>query len=190
MRVAGEAGLLFRSASNVLTDDDVRAIRTRVKIGGQVPEASNSRHGALSLRRVGRRAQRERPKRWYGEIAPLTRLMLDAVLLPQRGALPGEAPWVEEVERADRMAAEWASYFFDDKEARPWVELHHGSVPPSTARALTSAGLTAEEAAERVWYGKRHRSRPSLAQRVRLGDLTPEEARDELSRALAGDPTV
>lgn len=92
-------------------------------------------------------------------------------------------PWPEEVRKANALAWDWACHGFDEKEAQPWVKIHR-EIAPRTARALAQAGLRASDAAQRIWNAMPDRSRPRLAQRVARGNLTAEQAKEELRRAI------
>lgn len=189
MQVAREAGLFLRSASSVLTDEGAVVIRTRYKTGGRVPEATrrnpftSPREGSDVRPRPVRAPSRERRERYSGTISLLARVMLDHIVLPARATFDRGKPWPEEVRKANALAWDWACHGFDEKEAQPWVKIHR-EIAPRTARALAQAGLTAWDAALRIWNAMPDRSRPRLAQRVARGDLTAEQAKEELRRAI------
>jgi hypothetical protein len=104
--------------------------------------------------------------------------MLDRFVLRHRNFGMTGSPFVDEVEDAKRLAQEWAEVWFDHQQARAWLNLHP-QIKPATAAAIAGVGLTPEQASERIWYGKRHPDRPTLAELVTRGDITAKQARDQ-----------
>lgn len=175
-------GIFPRSASSTLSEDDAATLRAWVKVRPINPFPATQRVAEPSTIWPRPLASVSRGQRYKGEIAPLTQLMLERRVLPRRSFMVNGRPFVDEVVLAQRFALEWGDVWFDHKQARRWLD-SHPHIKPATAAALAGVEMTPEEAAERIWFGKRHPHRPTLADRVGCGDLTAKQARDEL-RAL------
>lgn len=187
-----EQGEFVRSASSQLEDVQVRRARRALAGRAGSPEAQGS---SLPVQRSTEPPRTARPHRsrddmplamrWFrGEISDMTRLMLDRIVLPardfqERSPMP---PRNCDVEQASHLGLKWAEQLFTPHEVAEWLDFHRG-ICASTAGALRDEGLSAEDAARRVWYGRFRAGRPTLAERVACGDLTPEEAAQELRDA-------
>lgn len=109
-----------------------------------------------------------------GELSPLETYFLTSYVLPNGGA----------VAEARALAETWeVTGLWDDAQVIDWLEACPG-ISPATAQALELAGITPEQAIERVWHGRRVQDRPPIWRRVVAGDLTPAAARDELQQAI------
>jgi hypothetical protein len=107
------------------------------------------------------------------ELCPLEAYFLDSYVLPNGGDLV----------QARALAETWqATGLWDDAQAIDWLEACPG-ISPTTAMALELAGITPEQAIERVWQGRRVQDRPPLWRRVVAGDLSAPAAREELRQA-------
>ena len=73
--------------------------------------------------------------------------------------------------------------WFEPVEVEEWLTAHNSNIRPSTAAALRTAGVTPQAAAIRLWHGKVNNSRPTIAMRLEIGDLTAEPAVAELRAA-------
>ncbi|WP_157441206.1 hypothetical protein [Actinoplanes awajinensis] len=88
------------------------------------------------------------------------------------------------VERAEKIAREWARCLFTAQEAEEWVD-RHGSISPDVAEALRAAGLSAGQSTTRIRTERGFVEKLSLAIRVSSEELTAEEAAAEY-RAMQG----
>lgn len=192
--------VFIRTASQPLTAEQAQMARSqfpRRRQDANNPFASSQRMArpASGPRPNFDAATRPRPQprrnipqrlRWYqGEVSDMTRLMLDRKVLPERDWRDhGKRLMNYEVERAKQHADEWAQLWFTPKEVAAWLDLHP-HIRPQVAADLQRHGLSPEDAVTRIWYGHVRSDRPTLAERVGCGDITPKQARAEL-RGVAG----
>lgn len=120
-------------------------------------------------------------RRWRGELSPLTRVLLERVVLPERRDSYSRhedvgGPWEHEVEKAEQLGHDWAGRWFDHKEAEAWLGAHKDTISPDLAARLRDAGLSPKDAAVPLWYDTVKSDRPTLAAQVARGDMTPQEA--------------
>lgn len=179
--MVSEAGVNVRSASSVLTDEDVAQIRSYWPTPPVKSVLMAGRRSQASLRTVPPGAHvRPRRERWRGPLAPLTHVILERVVMPANRdpyfTHTDPRPWNDEVAEAQRLAGRWASAWFDHTEAEAWIAAHDNRIDPELAARLRAAGLTPEDSALRLWYGKIKPGAPSLAAQVVRGDQTPTEA--------------
>lgn len=195
LEVASTAGVYAKSASSPLDDAEAAVVRARCRARGLIGTNPGTRRATQQPRSMpGPLAPNAQPrrKRWRGELAPLTQVMLSLIVLPARRdpyTLRADegAPWLDEVEKAQKLADDWAGMWFDHTEAEAWLEAHDHRMPPHLAASLRAAGLSPTDAAVRLWYGKVKSDRPTLAAQVGCGDMTPQEAAAALKAAgLAG----
>jgi len=203
LQLARHCGLFLKSAASYLDDRSTNAIRAKHAEcqGRSLPlrQPEPLREPARSRPMRPARPARPNPfssvpprpaltpplkrERHKGTVAPLTQFMLDEYVLPRRPPRLLGAPFVDEFREAECRAREWVSHWFDDKTARAWLRWHP-NLPARTAAALRQAGVTPEQAAMRVWYGKVNDESPTLADRVKSGELTAEESAEEVRRAV------
>lgn len=98
---------------------------------------------------------------------------------PQRDDLP---PWEDEVEFATRRARPWAEQWMGPKLVAAWRRAWPGA-QPAIAAGFARAGIAPDVAMTPLWYGRVHPGRKPLAVRVALGDLTLDEAIEQLQSA-------
>lgn len=83
------------------------------------------------------------------------------------------------VQAAEVNAREWAKHWFTPQEVETWLDVHPG-LPAHVASALREAGLTPRQAAIRVTTPRGFTHRLPIAIRVSTGELTANEAAEEL----------
>lgn len=109
-----------------------------------------------------------------GELTSLELYFYDTYVLPNDG----------DARQARALAHCWlATGLWDEWQIRDWLEACPG-ISPATAQALELAGITPEQAIQRVWLGRRVQDRPPIWRRVVEGDLTPYAAKQELQQAM------
>jgi len=176
--------LFIASAATVLTGEQVTMARDWFPASAPDPFEVALSRAVRAARPAQSRQSIPRARRWHrGEIAPLTRLMLDRKVLPRRDDRDnGLPPRTGEVEYAATLAREWADFLFVPKEVEAWL-ISHPHIQPRIAADLQRNGLSPKAAAHRVWYGKFQDDRPTLADLVGRGDITAKEAVEELGKA-------
>ncbi len=81
-----------------------------------------------------------------------------------------------------RAAEPWAKHWFETSEVAAWLRIWPGA-RPEIAAGFREAGVPPEVAMTPLWYGKVNPGRKPLAVRVALGDLTVDEAVEQLRTA-------
>jgi hypothetical protein len=176
--------LFIASAATVLTGEQVTMARDWFPASAPDPFEVALSRAVRAARPAQSRQSIPRARRWYrGEIAPMTRLMLDRKVLPRRDDRDnGLPPRTGEVEYAATLATEWmADFWFTPKEVEAWMN-SNPHIQPGVAADLQRNGLSPKDAARRVWYGQFQQDRPTLAERVGRGDITAKEAVEELGK--------
>ena len=176
--------IFITSAASVLTAEQVKMARDWFPASIEDPFEIALSRAAPAPRPARSPETIPHARRWYrGEIAPLTRLMLDRKVLPRRDAMDRRHPPRNgEVEYAATLAAEWAEFWFLPNQVEAWMN-SNPHIQPGVAADLQRNGLSPKDAARRVWYGQFQSDRPTLAERVSRGDITAKEAAEELGKA-------
>ena len=82
------------------------------------------------------------------------------------------------------MALQWLGLMFEEREIRQWCRLHW-PIQADVAAQFRRVGMSPEQAVQRIWHGRLHRQRRTLAQQVQGGDITIEQAQAAYQALLA-----
>jgi hypothetical protein len=122
-------------------------------------------------------------RRWRGELSPMAKLFVPRPEYDDpRYLRPDLLPWPDEVEIAQEKAQQWAGHWFEPNEVSAWLHEWPNAVP-SVAAGFRDAGVEPATAMAPLWYGKVRPNHRPLAIRVSCGDLSIEEAINQLRAA-------
>lgn len=172
--------IFHASASSMVGDAEAAMARSWFPHDGERNPFGQPRPPLVPPKRIRPRTDTSTSQRWRGGISPMTQLMLDRKVLPRRTFSNRGGPWTDEVRMARVLAQSWGECWFTLKQVKAWLD-QHPHIQPCVAADLQRNGLTPEEAATRLWYGKVNNGRPDLAERVGCGEITAERAAAELA---------
>lgn len=181
LAVAAGCGVCLKSASSTVTRDEEATVLAYVR-ATQVLDATEAR----TRKRLVDVTEARTPK-GHRTAAQGRSVRVDSLSEATRLFLPPEAiergrAFADEVALAEKAAKPWVENWIQPKEAARWVQAVPG-IGPGTVIEMKASGITMQMATEHLWYGKRKADRPSIGQRIMLGDISVGDAVKELEAA-------
>ena len=175
-------GKFCRSASSEVSLQAAAAVREQVRSAPRPEPSDQQARRASPARPVAPRppvSVQPSPVLWppaqaqlrLRDLSDLERHLLETHIAPPTAWSPREPFRPAQIQQARDVTLQWADLMFEEKEIRRWCCLHW-PLQADVAAQFRRIGMSPEQAVQRIWYGRLHPQRPTLAQQVQGGDIT------------------